>query len=234
MNRYFGENHVDEKNVSNKALTSCIERNKKIEKRTVAFFTKQPDPYKKWLNGKMEQFRDIDRKLSYKVANMFECEIKECHNNTIKILAKTDEFKFYMGWYLAKGLGMAEHSWFISKGGNVIDPTLAVPSKASLKKDGTVEYQLKGLKPKDSLIYQAQGSLYSGVEIPRELMAKIFASKLYLQNKHGVLQHRWIQEYYLVSELGLSVEEAVFPTGEGIEGKDKFQEDFERIVNDKT
>ena len=233
-NRYYGKEYLEENNVSDEALENCKVRNTKIDKRQMGFFTNQPDPYKKWLNGKMEQFRDIDKRLSYRVSKLFNCEIKECHNNTISVLSQPDQFKFYMGWYLAKGLGMVEHSWFVTKGGLVMDPTLATPSKASLRKDGTVSYQTKGLKRKDSMLYKAKGSLYAGVEISRDLIGKIHKRKLYLQNKYGVYQHRWLQEYYLISELGLSIEEAVFHTGFMEEGKDKFQEEFERIVNDRS
>jgi len=145
-----------------------------------------------------------------------------------------NNLKFFMGFYMTTDLVPMSHSWFVTETGLLLDPTLAIPSEILIKKDGSATYNFEGLTMKDSQIYSNRNARYVGVEIPRDIMVEIFIRKQALQNQYGVFQHRWLQEFYLISELGYSVDEVVLHTGFGEEGNDSWQTMFEMLIDAKT
>lgn len=125
--------------------------------------------YKQWIKKEGEVFNKVNEKLSEKISNRYDTEIKQCYINCFRGLSEPGT-KYFEGYVWSIDIPIALEHGFLVKDGQVIDPTLIISGK-KLKKQ-QAKYIKKGLAlPRENTGYRL-GDEYLGVEIPKEWLYK--------------------------------------------------------------
>jgi hypothetical protein len=225
-----------EKGVTKEAEDKCWDRNRKIRDKNNSDydFAISIKPFEEFLGERMQQFEVVDKRKSLKLAKKWDCIIKACHDNVTTVVVKEwqenkKQYKYFMGWCISKKYGIQSHSWIVNDLGQVVDPTLSIPRKVRLKKDGTIVYKVRGVKDNQSPLYEDDfDPKYFGIEIP---LRTVFSIADYSSRNIEHWQHRYIYEVFLL-HLGMPLSEVCIETGSGEEGMNKFKAYFKKAVED--
>ena len=143
--------------------------------------------YKKWFIENLEEFYEVDEKLSEIVAEKVQAKVKSCYQNSWK--ASMDRsLRYFEGLVFSHDLPIPlEHSWLVTKDNKVVDPTMGI-SESEKEKQMKKKY---GMERKGNLTRHF-GDEYVGIHIPTETLNKFcwkkkmtgdFLIDYYLQEK---------------------------------------------------
>ena len=192
-------------------------------------FSNLPEIFTRWFYQNHQTF--YDRKISpfsYRIAKKIKAERNRCHFNCAKILENEHEkYQYYVGHAILLNHKEKtrevtnQHSWLLSEN-RIIDPTLAIPTKMRKKNNGKIEKITRNVKPQDHYLkdYNIQ---YLGVEIP----SKIFFDIKNFKETHNNFQNsHYLEEFFLIEELGIPISEACKDIGFGKSAAELFDTNF--------
>ena len=142
--------------------------------------------FQKWFLENSKLYSVVNEKLSKKVSENVNAEIKNCYYNCWKALNLSHSFDYCEGYAISNDLPIPiEHSWLLDSSGRVVDPTLII-SGLKLQKQ-LKKYHQDSRPDRPSRL----GSEYYGIKYKRQQVNE-FALKT---KKAGCfLYHLFIQE----------------------------------------